>query len=220
MDAASPRYSALASETRRVTCSKRWMARQVLASDSTQSNYCERRAYRESLAMMTTLRCSPFWWAFRTASRAEDPAVRSCCRTESRQRLPVRARLRVHDGHRRGGPQNAAEGFIALLEQQVNGRLLNDLAPLSVRLASGRQTKIHYEQERLPWISSSAGFLRNDEEPEDRSEQNASGRSPARAELSCDPDHDRPRRLLGAPLSAGTEGIAAALSPAPVARRP
>ena len=56
--------------------------------------------------------------------------------------------------HSFGELKNAADGFIALLEQQVNGRLLNDLAPLSVRLASGRQTKIHYEQERPPWISS------------------------------------------------------------------
>lgn len=50
--------------------------------------------------------------------------------------------------------QEAAKGFIALLAQQVNSRLLNDLAPLSVRLPSGRQTKIHYDQERPPWISS------------------------------------------------------------------
>jgi ATP-dependent helicase HrpB len=56
--------------------------------------------------------------------------------------------------HSFGELKDAAKGFIALLEQQVDGRLLNDLAPLSVRLASGRQTKIHYEQERPPWISS------------------------------------------------------------------
>ncbi len=56
--------------------------------------------------------------------------------------------------HSFGELRDAAKGFIALLEQHVNGRLLNDLAPLSVRLANGRQTKIHYEQERPPWISS------------------------------------------------------------------
>ncbi len=50
--------------------------------------------------------------------------------------------------------KDAAKGFIALLEQKLDGRLLNDLAPQSVRLPSGRQTKIHYERERPPWISS------------------------------------------------------------------
>lgn len=48
----------------------------------------------------------------------------------------------------------AARGFTALLEQQSNARLLNELAPLSVRLASGRQAQIHYEQGRPPWVSS------------------------------------------------------------------
>jgi hypothetical protein len=36
----------------------------------------------------------------------------------------------------------------------VNTRLLNEVAPLSIRLRNGRQTKVHYERGRPPWISS------------------------------------------------------------------
>ncbi len=50
--------------------------------------------------------------------------------------------------------RGAAKNFLPLLEQQLNARLLNEVAPLSIRLSNGRQTKIHYEQDRPPWISS------------------------------------------------------------------
>jgi ATP-dependent helicase HrpB len=50
--------------------------------------------------------------------------------------------------------REAAKNLIPLLEQNLNARLLNEVAPLSIRLANGRQTKIHYEQDRPPWISS------------------------------------------------------------------
>jgi ATP-dependent helicase HrpB len=50
--------------------------------------------------------------------------------------------------------RDAAKHFIPILEQQVNSRLLNELAPLTVSLRNGRSTKIHYEQGRPPWISS------------------------------------------------------------------
>jgi len=50
--------------------------------------------------------------------------------------------------------QEAATNFVTLLEQQVNARLLAELAPASVRLPSGRNTTIHYERGRPPWISS------------------------------------------------------------------
>jgi len=56
--------------------------------------------------------------------------------------------------HSFGDLRDAAKGFVTLLEQQSNLRLLNDIAPSSVRLANGRQTKIHYEQGRPPWVSS------------------------------------------------------------------
>lgn len=48
----------------------------------------------------------------------------------------------------------AGPNLLPLLEQQINTRLLNELAPLTIRLKSGRQTKVHYEHRRPPWISS------------------------------------------------------------------
>lgn len=50
--------------------------------------------------------------------------------------------------------REAAKNFVALLEQQSNARLLAELAPTSVRLPSGRTTKIHYDHGRPPWIES------------------------------------------------------------------
>ena len=48
----------------------------------------------------------------------------------------------------------AARNFIPMLEQKVGVRPLNQIAPESVRLQSGRQAKIHYEHGKSPWISS------------------------------------------------------------------
>jgi ATP-dependent helicase HrpB len=48
----------------------------------------------------------------------------------------------------------AGPNLLPLLEQQINTRLLNEFAPLTIRLKSGRQTKVHYEHGRPPWISS------------------------------------------------------------------
>lgn len=48
----------------------------------------------------------------------------------------------------------ASKNFMPLLEQKVNSKLLNEIAPLTIRLASGRPAKVHYEQDRPPWISS------------------------------------------------------------------
>lgn len=50
--------------------------------------------------------------------------------------------------------KKAAENFIPLLEQKVGGRKLNDLAPQRITLQGGRQTKVHYEREKPPWIAS------------------------------------------------------------------
>jgi len=41
-----------------------------------------------------------------------------------------------------------------LLEQKVGARRLNQISPESLRLHSGRQTKIHYEHGKQPWIAS------------------------------------------------------------------
>jgi len=48
----------------------------------------------------------------------------------------------------------ASHNFIPLLEQKLNVGLLNQIAPLGIRLKSGRQTKVHYEEDRTPWVSS------------------------------------------------------------------
>lgn len=48
----------------------------------------------------------------------------------------------------------AAKDFVFLLEQKTDSKLLRELAPVSVRLQSGRQTKIHYGGDKPPWIAS------------------------------------------------------------------
>jgi ATP-dependent helicase HrpB len=50
--------------------------------------------------------------------------------------------------------RKAAAAFMPMLEQQVGSRKLNELAPARLRLQSGRQTKIHYEHGKQPWIAS------------------------------------------------------------------
>jgi ATP-dependent helicase HrpB len=53
-----------------------------------------------------------------------------------------------------GDLRNVSKNLIPLLEQKSNTKLLNEVAPLSVRLKNGRQTKVHYQEGRPPWISS------------------------------------------------------------------
>jgi ATP-dependent RNA helicase HrpB len=53
-----------------------------------------------------------------------------------------------------GDLRNAARNFIPLLKEGLNMKLLDRIAPLNIRLKNGRQTKIHYEEGRPPWISS------------------------------------------------------------------
>lgn len=50
--------------------------------------------------------------------------------------------------------KDAARNFLPLLESTLDTRRLNDLAPLTLRLAGGRNTKVHYEAHRPPWIAS------------------------------------------------------------------
>jgi len=53
-----------------------------------------------------------------------------------------------------GDLRDAARNFIPLLKERLNMKLLDKIAPLNIRLKNGRQTKIHYEEGRPPWISS------------------------------------------------------------------
>ncbi len=40
------------------------------------------------------------------------------------------------------------------LERKIGTKRLNELAPAQIRLKSGRQTKVHYERGKQPWIAS------------------------------------------------------------------
>jgi len=50
--------------------------------------------------------------------------------------------------------KTAAANFVPDLEQQVGTRQLNEIAPARIRLPNGRQTKVHYEPGKAPWIAS------------------------------------------------------------------
>ena len=52
------------------------------------------------------------------------------------------------------GLKDAAIHIFALLKEKAGGRRLEELAPERLRLHGGRLTKIHYEQEKPPWIAS------------------------------------------------------------------
>ena len=52
------------------------------------------------------------------------------------------------------GLRESAKGFLTLLESKVDRRELEQNAPASVRLQGGRQTRVHYEEGRPPWIAS------------------------------------------------------------------
>ena len=49
--------------------------------------------------------------------------------------------------------REAAHGFVAALEASASPKL-RELAPGTIRLPSGRMTKVHYEDGKPPWISS------------------------------------------------------------------
>jgi ATP-dependent helicase HrpB len=53
-----------------------------------------------------------------------------------------------------GELRNSANNLLPMLEAKLNAKMLNEAAPISVLLGNGRQTKVHYEQDRPPWISS------------------------------------------------------------------
>jgi ATP-dependent helicase HrpB len=50
--------------------------------------------------------------------------------------------------------KSAAKNFLSLLEQKAGARRLDELAPSRLRLQGGRQTKVHYERGKPPWIAS------------------------------------------------------------------
>lgn len=52
------------------------------------------------------------------------------------------------------GLREAAKGFLPGLEARMDGRLLNELAPVQVKLKQGRPMKVHYDHGKPPWIAS------------------------------------------------------------------
>lgn len=50
--------------------------------------------------------------------------------------------------------KRAAQNFVSVLEHQIGLSKLSEIAPARVRLANGRQTKVHYERGAQPWIAS------------------------------------------------------------------
>jgi ATP-dependent helicase HrpB len=50
--------------------------------------------------------------------------------------------------------RSAGSSMISMLEQRANPRLLNEIAPVGIRLPSGRQARIHYETGKPPWVAS------------------------------------------------------------------
>lgn len=50
--------------------------------------------------------------------------------------------------------KKAAADFVPLLEQKIGKRRLDETAPARIRLRNGRDTKVHYERGKPPWIAS------------------------------------------------------------------
>ncbi len=50
--------------------------------------------------------------------------------------------------------EKSAGRLIPALERRVNGTLLDEIAPVRLRLAGGRSTKVNYERGKAPWAAS------------------------------------------------------------------
>jgi ATP-dependent helicase HrpB len=50
--------------------------------------------------------------------------------------------------------KSAGAHFVATLERKMGTQQLNEIAPPRIRLPSGRETKVHYEPGKPPWIAS------------------------------------------------------------------
>jgi len=50
--------------------------------------------------------------------------------------------------------KKAAADLVSVVERKMGVRKLHEIAPASIRLQNGRQTKIHYERGKAPWIAS------------------------------------------------------------------
>jgi len=50
--------------------------------------------------------------------------------------------------------KSAAGDMVTTLERKIGTRQINEIAPLRIRLPNGRETKVHYEAGKPPWIAS------------------------------------------------------------------
>lgn len=50
--------------------------------------------------------------------------------------------------------KRATADLVSVLEERIGPRRLREIAPASIRLQNGRQTKVHYERGKPPWIAS------------------------------------------------------------------
>jgi len=50
--------------------------------------------------------------------------------------------------------ENAAGSLLTALERRLDTQLLNEVAPAKIRLPGRRQTKVHYDRGKPPWIAS------------------------------------------------------------------
>ncbi len=50
--------------------------------------------------------------------------------------------------------RKAASELICMLEQKIGTRRLEEIAPARIHLPNGRQTKVHYDRGKPPWIAS------------------------------------------------------------------
>ncbi len=110
--------------------------------------------------------------------------------------------------------KGAAGSFFSRLEQKLDAHRLRELAPLTLRLAAGRQVKIQYgaRQGSVDCVAA-AGFLRHARNAADRSQSHPRGASSSCAQSAPGANHHGPGRFLGAALSASAPRVDAPLSP-------
>ena len=112
------------------------LAAELLASKALEAGV-ERFADADALAELTA----------RAEFAGSDPArIKECIQQALRE---LCRGLRSFSELRR-----SADTLLSLLEQKLGGRSLDELAPARLRLQGGRQTRVHYERGKPPWIAS------------------------------------------------------------------
>ena len=110
--------------------------------------------------------------------------------------------------------REAASGLIPLLESAVDARRLQELAPATLRLGNGRQTKVHYSRiAGAPWIASRLQDFFGMAGDASRMGLARAHRwsSTCLRRTTATYSDDRPARLLGAAVSAGAARADASL---------